>query len=233
MRVSASGAQSRAAASASVRRSSDLQLAPSIGRALGLREREKLVREAARAHRRAVHALDLAAHVVRKLAPQQQFEMHLQAGERRTQLVRRVGEKSLLHRVRFAQAVEQAIEGVDHRRDLDRRRGALRQRPQVARTAAHQLGAQVLQRDKAPADAEPRERGRHDGDEQRRSELRREDLSDEAIALVQRLADLDHEIVGRAQRRDADFLAAVSAVEEDVLARHERRRRRQVRRRRR
>ena len=68
---------------------------------------------------------------------------------------------------------------------------------------------------------------------QRRHELGEENFADEAIALVQRLADLNDETVRRAQRGDANRGASIAAVEEPMLARPESQGAQAIRRRRR
>ncbi len=115
--------------------------------------------------------------------------MHLQPGERRTQLMRRIGEKSLLHRARLPHLRKQPIEGADDRGDFNRCRG-LRQWLQITRLAPRELRAQMVERAQAAGNAEPRECDRRNGDQQRGDKLGDENLRDQLIPLVQRLADL-------------------------------------------
>ncbi len=109
----------------------DFQRPPVIRRALGLRQREQLVRQMARANGRAVHPLKLGSHVRRRLAAHQQLEMHLETGERSPKLVRGVGKKALLQSARVAQMPEQSIECVDDGSDLAGH-PRLVDRPQIA-----------------------------------------------------------------------------------------------------
>ena len=163
-----------------------------------------------------------------EIPPQHELEVHLQPGERGSQLVRRVGEKPLLHRARLVQLLKQVVEGLDHRRDLDGRRG-LRNRPQIPRRAAQQFVAHVRERTQPARHAPPGEADRRGGDQQRRHELREQNLADEAVALVEGFADLHDVSVGRAIRGEAKPFAAMVAVEESVLAGRHRRGRRQLR----
>jgi hypothetical protein len=81
-----------------------------------------------------VDLLELGAACVGNRLRERQFGMRLQAGERRAQLVRRVGQEALLVEVRFAHATEQAVEGV-HQLASFLRRLAFIDRVEVARRA--------------------------------------------------------------------------------------------------
>src|SRR3989442_5159753 len=63
---------------------------------LGAREREELVGKPRGADRRLVYLLELGAHLCRQRLRERELGMRLQAGERRAQLMRGVGEKALL-----------------------------------------------------------------------------------------------------------------------------------------
>ena len=197
------------------------------GAGFGAREHQQLRGEVTRAQRRHVHPLDLRAHVRILDAPQQELEVHLQSGQRRAQLVCRVAEEALLHGVRLADLPQQVVERPDRRRDLDRH-AALREGMQVGRTALEQLAADARERRHPVLDARPRQHGGGAGDEQGRHHLGGEDLVDQPLALVQRLADLHVDAIGRAHGGNAHRLAVPDAIVERGLADVERRRRRQI-----
>ena len=56
-----------------------------------------------------MHRLDLVPHVLRQGTREQQLEMHLQSRERRTELMRCVGEKALLNGVGVTKFRQQMI----------------------------------------------------------------------------------------------------------------------------
>ena len=66
--------------------------------------------------------------------------MHLQACKRRAQLMRRVGQKSLLYFVRLAELLEHPVQRFDRGHDLGGRRRFV-ERLQIMRRAAQQLRA--------------------------------------------------------------------------------------------
>jgi hypothetical protein len=125
-----------------------LQVDQRSGRArarLGAREREQLVGEARGAHRRLVHLLDLRARRFRQRLRERELGVRAQAGERRAQLVRGVGEEALLLEARGGDLGEQAVERAHQRpRLLRRARGV--DRAQVARGARLDLVRQARER---------------------------------------------------------------------------------------
>ena len=106
--------------------------------------------------------------------------------------MRGIGKKALLHRACIAQMTQQAVEGTDDRRDLDRRAGSSSDRRSVGDRLSNS-SAQAFQWAETLGNAKPRERDRPQGDEHGRRHCRHQNLTDKSIALVQRFSDLDHE----------------------------------------
>jgi len=119
--------------------------------------------------------------------------VRLQPGERRTQLVRRVGEEALLVAVRFLDLHQQLVQRLDQRRvsagacagSIGRRsRGeSLRISPESrssgARSARH---------------AEPHQRERQHREQRLGHDAAEQDLAHQAVALARRLGDGDVQI---------------------------------------
>ena len=207
----------------------DLQRLAVIRRAFGLGQGEELGREATGANRGAVHSLQLGAHLRGEIPPQHELEVHLQtrragfgAGAPRWRetvaascSTRAAARADSLNASTTGEiSMGDAVSGIGRKSRGDR---------------PEQLGAHVRERTQPARHAPPGEADRRGGDQQRRHELREQNLADEAIALVQRLADLHDVSVGRAIRDEANPLAAMVAVEEPMLSRRHRRRRRQLR----
>src|SRR6266850_4243734 len=115
---------------------------------LGAREREQLVGEARGADRRLVHLLELGAHLGGQRLRERELGMRLQAGERRAQLVRSVGEKALLVAARLRDFLEQAVQRAHQRPRLLGCAGRI-DRPEIARRARLDLLREARERPEA------------------------------------------------------------------------------------
>src|SRR5262249_11521765 len=90
----------------------------------------------------------------------------------------------------------------------------LRNRIQIARGTCQQRSAHALERLETTGDTDPGERDSHCCDQQRRNELRDDNLVYQAVALVQRFSYLNREPARCPQRDKAYRRASVDAVEE-------------------
>src|SRR5688572_21536766 len=95
----------------------------------GARQGKELVGKARGADRRLMDLLELRAAGLRDRLGERELGVRLQAGERRAQLVRGIGEKALLLAARRRHFLEQAVEGTDQRPSFFRRPGGV-DRPQ-------------------------------------------------------------------------------------------------------
>jgi hypothetical protein len=191
-----------------------------------LAQREELVGEARGADRGEVHLLELRAAFVRHRLRERELGVHLQPGERRAQLVRRVGEEALLHVAGGGHLGEQPVQRADQRARL-RRRALGVDRPQVARRARLDLLREAREGLQAVLHAEPDDHQRGEGDHHVRKQALQQVLARQALALHGGLADehgAGRAAAGRLHRDHAHLLAVVHGVVRDAVTR----RRRQV-----
>ena len=112
------------------------------------------------------------AHAVRARIGKRAFGLQAQAGKRRAQLMRRVGDETILQFEQAAQAREQQIDRARQRPDLDRH-DALVERRKIARAPSREVSRQRIEQVQAAADAEP-DQDQHQRDQARaRSAARR------------------------------------------------------------
>ncbi len=120
---------------------------------------------------------------------QLELELHLQPRERRAQLMGGIRQEPALRLARLANSLEQPVERDDRGEHLGRRVRFV-DGSQIVRRALLQFVAQLSQRRKAMAHAEPYEPDGDDDDEQRRHQSGQNDFPDQAIALVGRFGDV-------------------------------------------
>ena len=130
---------------------------------LRARECEQLARRAAGAGGQTFDVDQCFAHAVGTRIGERAFGLQAQAGERRAQLVRGVGDETILQFEQAAQAREQEIDRARQRPDLDRH-DALIERRKIARAPAGEMRRQRIEQVQAAADAEP-DQHEHEHDE--------------------------------------------------------------------
>ncbi len=137
----------------------------------------------------------------------QPFELGLEAGQRRAQLVRHIGQEIVLGAGAVADPVQQAVKGQYHGAQLERHAGPVDGRQVVAGPRV-EVGPHAVERLQAVTDGKPDQA--HGGERERRlqQDQHAHDGGPDLAPLAQRLGDGDHGAAGgRPQRHGAHGFA--------------------------